>query len=380
MDKKTRNLSLELLRICSMCMIIILHFFTYTNVMLDNIVLSKIGITGTIIHSLCNVAVNCYILISGYFCMDSSFKLSKIYKLVIEVFLYSILIYLMMIVWGNISFSIKELFNNLLPTLTRRYWFVTSYLGTYILSPYIKKIICIIKQKEYFTIILSGFVLFVLYYNLFFFCDNLNFGGATGIVWFIYLYLVGGYIRKYKKESNLKKNIKKYIIVASIALFSRVPFYILYFVFKKEIFLNGAPVFDSVYNSIFTFLSSVCFFLVFLDIKINNKWKNIILFFSKSSFAVYLLHENYYIRNLLWKTFDYNMIINNSIIKLLLLLVFLIVIVYILATIIDFILKQILALTLCNNKLINKLNILQEKIEVKYEDFLNRNVINYENK
>lgn len=80
--KKEWNLSIELLRIISMCMIIILHFFTYSNVIQDSNDISLFNFTNTIIHTICNVSVNCYILISGYFCIKSKFKVSKLYKII----------------------------------------------------------------------------------------------------------------------------------------------------------------------------------------------------------------------------------------------------------------------------------------------------------
>lgn len=81
-ESKKWNISIELLRIISMIMIIILHFFTYSNVIPKNNTISAFYISSTIIHTICNVAVNCYILISGYFCINSKFKASKLYKII----------------------------------------------------------------------------------------------------------------------------------------------------------------------------------------------------------------------------------------------------------------------------------------------------------
>ena len=365
--KKEWNLSIELLRIISMCMIIILHFFTYSNVIQDSNDISLFNFTNTIIHTICNVSVNCYILISGYFCIKSKFKVSKLYKIITEVFLYSISIYLLMLVTNQINFSIKDLFYSFFPILTRQYWFITCYVGVYIFSPIIRFISEKINKQEHKLILFVGFLLFVVYYNLFFFCDNLNFGGATGIVWFIYLYFWGIYFQKYYKPNYSFKNFVNYIIVLLLALASRIPFFIMYLITKKGIFLEGASIFDSVYNSIFPFLLSIFLFKAFLNLNLSNANKNIIRFLSSSTFAIYILHENPYLRNIIWKEIDFHSIVGNSSFKLIIYTVVVSIVIFNIGIVIDKIFKFIVSKVCWNQRILNFIDNKSNKIWLKFK-------------
>lgn len=297
-----RNYAIDVLRIISMLMIISLHFFAYNPAVNDIDAFSVSGMLIRILRSISAISVNCYILISGYYLMRFHFSLKKLFRLIAEVWGYSVLIYWLLVLEGSISFSIQDMILASAPSLTREYWFVTSYLGAYLLSPLMKKILNRIEKKLHAAIVVVGFFLFVVYYNFFFFCDNLNFGGSTGIVWFMYLYTCGSYIYRFD-TSKTKSNIRKYILCAVLSLGSQTPFLLAYAISGRNIFLRGATVFDSVYNSIFVFISSILFFKIFTSakLKFNSDFiKGMIRFFARGSFAVYLIHDNKYMRGYLW--------------------------------------------------------------------------------
>lgn len=73
---------------------------------------------------------------------------------------------------------------------------------------------------------------------------------------------------------------------------------------KVTILLTGNVVGSSLfYNniSIIIFLSSISTFLLFLTIEIkNHTMQKIVLLFGKTTFGVYLIHDNNNIRPLLW--------------------------------------------------------------------------------
>ncbi len=69
-----------------MMMVIVLHYIVKGKITqklsVDDSVTNHIW---WLIQSFCNVAVNVYVLISGYFLVDSQFKISKLVKLVCQV-------------------------------------------------------------------------------------------------------------------------------------------------------------------------------------------------------------------------------------------------------------------------------------------------------
>lgn len=357
--EKKRNYAMDVLRIISMLMIISLHFFTYNPALDDVAVFSASGILIRILRSISAISVNCYILITGYFLMKSRFSLKKIFRLVAEVWIYSVFIYCLLVLEGSVNLSIMDMIRVLTPSLTREYWFVTSYLGAYLFSPLLRIILTSLDKKLHAAMVIVGFFLFVVYYNIFFFCDNLNFGGSTGIVWFIYLYICGSYIYRFD-TSEVKSNIRNYILCAVISLGSQLPFLLVYKVSGKSIFLQGSTIFDSVYNSVFVFLSSILFFKIFTSVKLElNSFfaRKIVRFLTKGSFAVYLIHDNKYMRNYLWGHLALNVSDNPLIFVLYWILT--IILIYILCSIID-VLRQKL-----ENLFFDKVDSMIEQLESK---------------
>lgn len=299
-----RNYGIDELRIISMMMIISLHFFSYNPSATNFQIFSPAWFARIIILVLCRVSVNCYILITGFYIFKTRFKFKKFLELLAEVLFYSVTIYLLMVFSGAISFSLNPFICSFLPTLTRQYWFVTSYVGAYLCQPILRNILSLLSKEMYRISLLLGFLLFVVYYNLFFFCDNLNFGGGTGIVWFLYLFAVGGYVARFSENKHRSRfYAKRYVLMFAIAVASEIPFYILYFFTKKQIFIQGATIFVSVYNSIFIFIMSVIFFEIFRTRTFCFKYlwqKKLLIFLSSGSFAVYLIHDNNSLRDILW--------------------------------------------------------------------------------
>lgn len=106
--------------------------------------------------------------------------------------------------------------------------------------------------------------------------------------------MVGAYIRKYMSQHH-KLIGTKYLICISI-----LP--IICFLMKDNETLQGQVV-DLMYKHCFPLivLASVYLFVLFLKINISNdKIKKVIYYFSSSTFAVYLIHNNINISHYLW--------------------------------------------------------------------------------
>ena len=89
-EKQTqRNVSLDILRILSMFMIVLLH------TMGDSGVLDKASGEGVLtifsvryVFMLSEICVNSFVLLSGYFLVSSKFRVKKLLELWLEVFFY----------------------------------------------------------------------------------------------------------------------------------------------------------------------------------------------------------------------------------------------------------------------------------------------------
>ena len=93
---KERNASIDLLKIISMLMVIVLHATQYGIANADIIPFSVPYYVSYVSRSFSIVAVNVFILISGYFLCKQTVTIKKIFKLWIQVELYSVGIYLVL--------------------------------------------------------------------------------------------------------------------------------------------------------------------------------------------------------------------------------------------------------------------------------------------
>ena len=81
--KKQRESNFELLRIVCMALIVLHHLSVHGNIVLESI--TKVnGLFLTVFSSVGKLAVNVYVLISGYFLINSKFKFSKLLDLVFQ--------------------------------------------------------------------------------------------------------------------------------------------------------------------------------------------------------------------------------------------------------------------------------------------------------
>lgn len=87
------------------------------------------------------IGVILFILISGYYMIESKFKINKLLKLWIEIFFYSVGIEIFFILIMKKEFSISNIIKSFIPISNNNYWFMTSYFAMYLISPFINKII-----------------------------------------------------------------------------------------------------------------------------------------------------------------------------------------------------------------------------------------------
>lgn len=298
--KKRKN-NIELLRIISMIMILFLHLLRFGGLLDTTSVLSLKFILCWLIESFCFVAVNVYVLISGYFLLDSKFKFTKLIKLWFEVFVYSIVIYAISIFFGNNAFTLIGFLKSIFPIIFGNYWFVSVYFLLYLLSPILNKFVMSLSKKQYKYLLIIVCIFFSVLPLIIPQVDTINFGGSYSISWFIVLYFVAGYIKLFCQD---KYNSKKICLAAYIAcsIFNLI-FLVVTSVIKIP-FIETSVFYN--YFSITVLIGAVCLFKIFLNIKIKSDLINkLISLFAPTTFGIYLIHENPNFRIILWNFFNW---------------------------------------------------------------------------
>lgn len=297
-----RNSNIDLLRILSMIMIIFLHLCSHgqLNRFFD---ISAMGIVLKCLHIVSLTSVNIFVFISGYYLVESKFKISKLLILFLEVLLYSVGIFLFMLFIKKESFTLKDYLMVFLPISYNEYWFISSYFGLYLLTPFLNMLINKVKKKEHFALIVVLFTINTVFRDLLPLSDPFLVNRGYSLVWFINLYFISSYIKKYLDCSKIKMPFLKFVIICLIGLMVWV---CLKFLSQRISFINDYSL-DTYwlrYNSIIVLLASFYLFVSFLKIKqfFNKPLSKIIGIVSALSLGTYLIQDNPFFRNYLWIT------------------------------------------------------------------------------
>ncbi len=311
MEKNERNYSLDLLRIIAMLMIVILHFLSKSGTLDYTQVFSVNNNIAWILESCCIVAVNCYVLISGYFSVNSKLKIRRIINIWGKVIFYSMTIGLILLISGNADIGIKNLLYTFLPTISKGYWFISVYIVMSILSPFYNLLISTLKKNQYRILLFIMIIIFCIIPSFLPTKFMVDISGGTGIVWFTTLYFIAGYIRLHiSSDRNIRKPLLKYFAFSLLIYFLRTASVYVLLKYNKELII--ATKWFS-YNSIFVLLASLYLFLYFKNLKLKNtKVISIIKRISPYTLGVYLIHEQPLLSKILYtKIWHINEIINN---------------------------------------------------------------------
>lgn len=294
-----RNVGLDFLRIVSMLMIVMLHYLGKGGA-LSTVYGTSNNYISWIIEAFCIVAVNCYVYITGYFLVNSKFKIKKILKLWGQVLFYSISIYLILLFTNAIDFNIKDMILSFMPIITKQYWFITVYILLYILSPFLNIMINNLSKKQFknlIVILLFVFCICTTFLDLNYILDSTT---GYGIIWFVCLYFIGAYVRLYynKENKNNTYNLLIYLGITIITILSRL---IITYIFDRFNFSIVDKLRFYQYNSITTFISSLFLFLYFKNLNIkDNVLKDCILKVAPFTLGVYLIHDHTQMRSVMY--------------------------------------------------------------------------------
>ncbi|MCM1143280.1 MAG: acyltransferase [Blautia sp.] len=301
---KKRKTNIELLRVLSMFLVIMIHLMTKTSVLWEMNPGQPVYYISWFLYALCMTGVNCYVLISGYFWEETKFRFEKLLQIYFQVLFYSITIALVLYACKvELKSSWADVF---LPITSSEYWFATIYIGLYCFAPYLALIIQNMEEKPYRRLLLLLGVLFSVIPTFLHKDGWLNEGGAYGIVWFIYLYLIGGYLRKYYADG--KKKAGWYYLV-SILVIPLCKFAVLFVgrigfvsrILREEIIFKISEIFYS-FNALPALCASVFLFCFFCSVQIKNeKLAKGIQFTGGLTFGIYLVHNNRNLAHVLWE-------------------------------------------------------------------------------
>ena len=295
MEKK-RNYGIDLLRILLMFFIIIGHLFTHTGIREELAVYSDKWIFTWVMQAITMCAVNCFILITGYYMSTAEFSRKKVFKLWGQVLFFSATIYLLAIIFRATEFSFMGLIHSLFPVFSHQYWFFSCYILLYIFSPFLNTMLKNLEEKHFkYLLAVLVFVFYLLpIFSIVF--KEYDVTSGMSIIAFVTLYIFGAAIRRFDFKLSKWKCLIGLLINCALVFFSKILLTIITSHFNLDV---GTGLLYH-YNSIFQLINALLLFLLFLQIDIKGGVQKFISVVSGTVFSVYLIHEHPVLRAWIW--------------------------------------------------------------------------------
>ena len=291
MKTKERQSNIELLRIIAILCVVFSHYSRHSGFTFD-MDRFNINLIYTQITTLGNLGVNIFVLIAGFFLSTRERPISNVIPIWRAAWIYSVAIYLIVCVLHLHQFSYMEGIKSLFPVITEEWWFITTYIILMIFAPYLTRFINSISKDSYSKLLIILFVVWMViptFTNQYLKCNDL--------LWFFTLYLTGGYIQKYKDDFNRSFAFYGALSAAAFGIFvlSVIVLNILFLLYPS--IGNHGDFFSGKQLILMPVLSAL---LLIFFMKLPMKQSKLINTISSSTLGIYLIHDNHYVRDILW--------------------------------------------------------------------------------
>ena len=312
--KLKRNPSIELLRILMMLQIIFLHvaeYGEYTDVALQ--MEGRVELTYWIVWLMCRCPVYMFVIITGYFMSNRKelFNIDRLLRCYLPMLFYSITIPLLYMIIRHKKLPTDTMVKAYFPFLSRTWYFMTLYLLILLISPFLNKMVSELTRKQFLYLIGISFFIFSIWQpismiepfkGIIGIQKILSTQGGKSLYDFIYMYLLGAYMRRYhifKKHENETDSIwdKPFIYLISFVLLGLINVLLVYLYPDEKIetvvAFNDNPIAVMQCTVLFRFFEKI-------DMRQHLRIGKVINTISAGNLGIYMIHEHPIIRNLIW--------------------------------------------------------------------------------
>lgn len=286
---RERESNIELFRIILMLSIVAHHYVVNSGVfsLCDN------GLRGLVL--LCfgawgKIAINCFILITGWFMCDREITVGKFFRLFGQIVFWNVACGLAFLTFGRMSFSFDWLMKSVFPFSGMNSSFAGAFLAFFLLIPFLNVLIRNITKRQYQFLLV---VLLVTFSGFAFLRDYrivINY-----VEWFCIVYLVGAYLRLY--PHRLIDRPRMTFCLAAVLILG-----VLTSVVAMSRLVPGgyAYYFTVDSNKPSALVAAIFLFLCFKNLRI--RYSRVINLLASTTFGVFLIHANSDVmRNWLWE-------------------------------------------------------------------------------
>ena len=295
--KKERQSNLELLRIIAMLCIVLHHSCVHSGFTQPIAMFSISGVLLNMTVYLGDLGNSLFLLISGYFMVNTSFSLRRVLRVWAQMLFYSVGLTFVLWLCGALegqALTFRDVLRMFFPVSTQRYWFASTYVIFCLLAPFLNKLLHSIGEngrKRFLLVLLVLFSLLPTFVQAYM--------PLGSLAKFVFLYSVGAYLRLNPAPRLLSSRRRCFavgggtllLLIAFIAVclalgqrFWRFNYYATFFMGEF-----APPI----------LLASVGLFMGFKDLNIRPS--RVVNAVASTAFGVYLIHDHELVRQWLWK-------------------------------------------------------------------------------
>lgn len=288
--KAARNYGIELFRVVSMLMIVVLHINMNGGLMGC---FSTVDSKYTALwfgETFCFACVDCFALISGYVMYNNKASAGKVLTLWAQVFSISALTGLFFLLFKDPNIPMDKIKDAFRPLTKNQYWYYTAYFGMYLLVPALNGAIASMSRQTHKKLCFIIFIFFTVM-PIVFKKDFFTTSNGRNAFWLALLYIIGAYFGKYGVDR------KKYppLFCAVSALFCGLLLTVIVVYHSYKLGLETGRVsgqFDYLFNANpLLVLESILFLMCFSQLEFKDEVAvTVIKWLGASSFSVYLIH------------------------------------------------------------------------------------------
>lgn len=345
-----RNYSVDLLKIISMILVVILHLNLFGGL------IKSANDTGNILFKLMVnfyeeisiIAVNVFIIISSWFlCTNQTYTLKskRILRLLVSMFFWYLVMTGVAYLLG-IRPGFKELLFSV-PLIGKSYDFMAGYVILFFLSPFLNRLTNQLNQKSHKKLAIILFSVFCFFAPITM-NQYVQVNRGYSFIWFVCIYLIVSFVRNHTQWD--KRTWKWYLVVFLVLTVIGTA--------ARSLCPSSLPLYvaQGHYNDPIIFLSALSCFLLFASFTIKRHGvAKVIQFFVPLSVAVFFIHANMFIEQ--WfKTQEFHAYINESTVRYMVCLPLLALAIYIVCTLCEFV-REWLFDKAGINKLIDRLSL-----------------------
>jgi surface polysaccharide O-acyltransferase-like enzyme len=292
--KEERNMGVELFRVVSMMMVVMLHVLGHGGVYSHAGFLTDNYKVAWFLEAMAYCSVNCYALISGFANVKSGFKFRRIIYLWLEVVTLNVALTAVMHFFvPSAEVTADYWLRAFFPLVRRAFWYFCAYFFMFPLIPILNKGILSLKKNQH--IIICFMLMAPSVFRVIMKTDNYVLGSGYSAIWLVCLYVIGAYFRIY----GAPKWAKWFVTVPAFFGATFVAWY--YKIRIENMYAEGLITKDSeLYSNrglLISYISpcmvimAVALLLIFMKIQIKRKTPKLIISnLGKATFGVFILH------------------------------------------------------------------------------------------